>query len=51
MEGGLWYRLVEERGWSEERFAQLLSTMWVAALARRGPVNDPARRRSEAPEQ
>ncbi|HEX7196796.1 MAG TPA: hypothetical protein VF364_08190, partial [Candidatus Limnocylindria bacterium] len=34
MEGGLWYRLVEECGWSEERFAQVLGTMWVAALAR-----------------
>src|SRR5918994_2086110 len=35
MEGALWYRLVEERGWSEERFAQVLGTMWVAALVRR----------------
>ena len=26
LEGALWYRLVEERGWSEERFAQLLGT-------------------------
>lgn len=40
MEGALWYRLVEERGWSEERFAQLLGTMWVAALARSGPLDD-----------
>ena len=44
MEGALWYRLVEERGWSEERFAQLLGTMWVAALTRSGPVNDGSRR-------
>jgi hypothetical protein len=44
MEGALWYRLVEERGWSEERFAQLLGTMWVAALARRGPIDDRVRR-------
>jgi len=34
MEGALWYRLVEESGWSEERFAQLLGTLWVAALVR-----------------
>src|SRR5688500_2286704 len=34
LEGGLWYRLVGECGWSEERFAQVLGTMWVAALAR-----------------
>jgi AcrR family transcriptional regulator len=34
MEGGLWYRLVEERGWSEARFAHMLSTMWVAVLVR-----------------
>ena len=44
MDGALWYRLVEERGWSEERFAELLGTMWVAALARSGPVNDGSRR-------
>jgi AcrR family transcriptional regulator len=40
MEGALWYRLVEERGWSEERFAHLLGTMWVAALVRSGPIHD-----------
>jgi len=30
----LWHRLVEERGWSDDRFAQMLGTMWVAALVR-----------------
>jgi AcrR family transcriptional regulator len=40
MEGGLWYRLVEERGWSEERFAHLLGSIWVAALVRGGPSHD-----------
>ena len=40
MEGALWYRLVEERGWSEERFGHLLGTMWVAALVRSGPIHD-----------
>lgn len=34
MDGALWYRLVEERGWSEERFARVLGTMWVATLVR-----------------
>lgn len=43
MEGALWYRLVDERGWSEERFAHLLGTMWVAALVRRGPIEDDSR--------
>jgi len=32
MDGALWHRLVEERGWSDDRYAQLLGTMWVAAL-------------------
>jgi AcrR family transcriptional regulator len=44
MEGALWYRLVEERGWSEERFAQLLGAIWVAALTRNGPIDDGSRR-------
>ena len=34
MDGALWHRLVEELGWSDDRFAQLLGTMWVAALVR-----------------
>lgn len=33
-DGALWHRLVEELGWSDDRFAQLLGTMWVAALVR-----------------
>jgi len=40
MEGALWHRLVEERGWSEERFAQILGTMWVAALTRSATIDD-----------
>lgn len=40
MEGALWFRLVEECGWSEERFAQLLGTMWVAALALSASIDD-----------
>lgn len=34
LDGALWHRLVAERGWSDDRFAQLLGTMWVAALVR-----------------
>jgi AcrR family transcriptional regulator len=34
MDGALWHRLVAERGWSEDRYAHLLATMWVAALVR-----------------
>ncbi len=34
MDGALWHRLVEERGWSDDRFAQLLGTLWVSALVR-----------------
>ena len=29
---GGWHRLVAERGWSDDRFAQLLGTIWAAAL-------------------
>lgn len=34
LDGALWHRLVEEGGWSEDRFAQLLGTIWVATLTR-----------------
>jgi AcrR family transcriptional regulator len=34
MDGGLWHRLVEEGGWSDDRYAQLLGSMWVAILVR-----------------
>ena len=34
LDGTLWHRLVEEQAWSDDRFAQLLGTMWVAALVR-----------------
>jgi AcrR family transcriptional regulator len=34
MDGALWYRLVVQRGWSDERFAQVLAAMWIAALVR-----------------
>ena len=34
LDGALWHRLVEEGGWTEDRFAQLLGNIWVATLAR-----------------
>lgn len=34
MDGALWHRLVEEHGWSDDRFAQLLGSIWVAVLVR-----------------
>lgn len=34
LDGALWHRLVEERGWTDERFAEFLGSMWIAALAR-----------------
>jgi AcrR family transcriptional regulator len=34
LDGALWHRLVSERGWSDERFAELLGRIWVAALVR-----------------
>jgi AcrR family transcriptional regulator len=34
LDGALWHRLVDERGWSDDRFARMLGTMWVAALVR-----------------
>jgi AcrR family transcriptional regulator len=33
-EGMLWHRLVNERGWSDERFAEWLGTMWVRMLVK-----------------
>jgi len=34
MDGALWHRLAKERGWSDDRFAELLGTIWIAALVR-----------------
>ncbi|MDQ3176208.1 MAG: TetR/AcrR family transcriptional regulator [Actinomycetota bacterium] len=34
-DGMLWHRLVNERGWSNERFAEWLGGMWVHLLVRR----------------
>jgi hypothetical protein len=33
-DGMLWQRLVNERGWTNERFADWLGRMWVHLLTR-----------------
>ncbi|CAA9259760.1 MAG: hypothetical protein AVDCRST_MAG50-2935 [uncultured Acidimicrobiales bacterium] len=33
-DGYLWHRLVEQRGWSDERFASWLAARWISALVR-----------------
>ena len=38
MDGALWQRLVEQRGWSDERYADWLSTAWLAMFVRTAPV-------------
>ena len=35
-DGTLWYQLVVERGWTDERFAQWLGNLWVAMLVKPG---------------
>jgi AcrR family transcriptional regulator len=35
-DGSLWHRLVVERGWSDEQYAEYVGRMWVAALV--GPT-------------
>ncbi len=42
-DGVLWHRLVQERGWTNERYAEWLGRMWVDLLVRR-----PTRRRRQA---
>ena len=34
LDGALWHRLVKERGWTDDRFAELLGSLWIAALVR-----------------
>jgi AcrR family transcriptional regulator len=36
MDGALWHRLVAERGWSDERFAKWLASLWVSLLVKPG---------------
>jgi hypothetical protein len=35
-DGMLWYRLVHERGWTNERFAEWLGRIWVERLVTDG---------------
>jgi hypothetical protein len=42
-DGVLWHRLVQERGWSNEQFADWLGRTWVELLVHRA---DPLRKRS-----
>ena len=34
-DGMLWHRLVNERGWTNERFTEWLGATWVDQLVRR----------------
>jgi hypothetical protein len=34
-DGTLWHRMVVERGWTDERFAEWLGRLWVDILVRR----------------
>ena len=34
-DGMLWHRLVNERGWTNERFAEWLGHMWIRTLVHR----------------
>lgn len=36
-DGTLWHRLVVERGWTDERFAEWLARTWIAVLVKDGP--------------
>jgi AcrR family transcriptional regulator len=34
MDGALWHRLVDERGWSDQHFAKWLAALWVSQLVK-----------------
>jgi AcrR family transcriptional regulator len=36
-DGQLWHRLVQQRGWSDERYATWLAALWVSTLKVRAP--------------
>ncbi len=42
-DGMLWHRLVQERGWSDERFAEWLGRMWADMLVKPKARRRPAR--------
>jgi AcrR family transcriptional regulator len=39
-DGAMWHRLVEQRGWSDDQFAEWLATVWIASFVRPSPVPD-----------
>jgi AcrR family transcriptional regulator len=39
-DGAMWHRLVEQRGWSDDQFADWLATLWTASFVRSWPVGD-----------
>jgi AcrR family transcriptional regulator len=39
-DGAMWHRLVEQRGWSDDQFADWLATLWTASFVRPWPVDD-----------
>jgi AcrR family transcriptional regulator len=43
-DGMLWHRLVSERGWTNERYADWLGRMWVQLLAQPKPATRPRKR-------
>jgi AcrR family transcriptional regulator len=46
-DGTLWHRLVNERGWSNERFAEWLGNVWVERLVA-APLPPPSARRERS---
>lgn len=37
-DGSLWHRLVQQRGWSDERYAAWLGRLWVSLLVAQDPL-------------
>jgi AcrR family transcriptional regulator len=45
-DGMLWHRLVNERGWTNERFAEWLAKVWIDRLVQQPNETDPRNRRT-----
>jgi AcrR family transcriptional regulator len=45
-DGTLWHRLVNERGWTNERFAEWLGNVWIDRLVTQTSTTGPRRRRT-----
>ena len=39
-DGAMWHRLVVQRGWSDEQFADWLATVWISSFVRPSPLPD-----------